>query len=57
MNELGENATADIFCGVFVGGDCGDSGAINDWTVSFDHDKYDVVIINIMIMLVGGPAW
>ena len=57
MNELGENATADLFCGVFVGGDCGDAGAINDWTVSFDHDKYDVDIINIMIMLVGGPAW
>ena len=33
VNELGENASADLFCGVFVGGDCGDTGTINDWTV------------------------
>merc|ERR1711990_692471 len=39
VNELGENASADIFCGVFVGGDCGDTGTINDWTVDLPGDK------------------
>ena len=33
MNQLGKNVSADLFCGVFVGGDCGDTGTINDWTV------------------------
>ena len=31
--QKGEDITADLFCGVFVGGDCGDVGAINEWTV------------------------
>ena len=33
MNQLVKNVSADLFCGVFVGGDCGDTGTINDWTV------------------------
>ena len=33
VNQLGKNVSADLFCGVFVGGDCGDTGTINDWTV------------------------
>jgi len=39
VNELGQNASADIFCGVFVGGDCGATGTINDWTVDLPDNK------------------
>jgi len=39
VNQLGENASAELFCGVFVGGDCGDTGTINDWTVELPGNK------------------
>ena len=35
----GEDVSAFLFCGVFVGGDCGNQGAINDWTVDVPGDK------------------
>ena len=28
-----------LICGVFVGGDCGDQGEVNDWTVDIPGDK------------------
>ena len=31
--------TPALFCGVFVGGDCGDQGEINDWVVEVPQDK------------------
>ena len=34
LAEGGESVTPALFCGVFVGGDCGDQGAINDWEVN-----------------------
>ena len=34
-----ENVTPGLFCGVFVGGDCGDQGQINDWEVEVPGDK------------------
>merc|ERR1712223_301020 len=39
VNQLGKNVSADLFCGVFVGGDCGDTGTINDWTVEVPGNK------------------
>merc|ERR1712004_900237 len=36
VNQLGKNVSADLFCGVFVGGGCGDTGTINDWTVKLN---------------------
>ena len=35
----GENITPGLFCGVFVGGDCGDQGQINNWEVEVPGDK------------------
>jgi len=33
VNNLGERATPQLVCGVFIGGDCGDQETINDWTI------------------------
>ena len=35
----GEDVSPALFCGVFVGGDCGDQGEINDWYVDVPGDK------------------
>ena len=37
--QQGADITAFTFCGVFVGGDCGNQGQINDWTVEVPGDK------------------
>ena len=36
-----QDVTPALFCGVFLGGDCGDQGEINDWTVDSiaNYDK------------------
>ena len=34
-----QDVTPALFCGVFIGGDCGDQGEINDWTVELPGDK------------------
>ena len=34
-----QDVTPALFCGVFLGGDCGDQGEINDWTVEVPGDK------------------
>ena len=31
--------SAPLLCGVFIGGDCGDQGQVNDWTVDVPGDK------------------
>ena len=41
----GNDVTPAMFCGVFVGGDCGDQGSINDWTVDVPADKPDTVTV------------
>ena len=33
------SATAELFCGVFVGGECGDTGTVNDWVVEVPGGK------------------
>ena len=38
----GDNITPALFCGVFVGGDCGDQGQINNWEVAVPGDKPDM---------------
>ena len=40
--KQGENITPALFCGVFVGGECGDQGQINDWEVPVPGDKPDL---------------
>ena len=35
----GKDVSPALFCGVFVGGDCGDQGEINDWYVDVPGDK------------------
>ena len=45
VNLKGDVVTPALFCGVFVGGDCGDQGSINDWTVDVPADKPDTVTV------------
>ena len=56
LAEGGESVTPALFCGVFVGGDCGDQGAINDWEV---NTGYCVCVdINIAVSTSpGGGGW
>jgi len=39
LKQGGDSVTPALFCGVFVGGDCGDQGEINDWNVELPGDK------------------
>merc|ERR1719285_46947 len=42
VNNLEEEATAALVCGVFVGGDCGSQGTINDWTIDIPEKPKDL---------------
>ena len=39
MNENTEGFGSDRFCGILVGGECGDAQTLNNWTVSIPDSK------------------
>ena len=39
MNENTEGFGSDRFCGILVGGECGDAQSLNSWTVSIPDSK------------------
>lgn len=39
MNENTEGFGSDRFCGILVGGECGDAQSLNSWTISIPDSK------------------